>query len=164
MKLTTFLLARTIENWAKLMLDSKRTFKIKVTSRWTVFRILLMSQLFAFKEFCIEKRLFNILKTTKVTKLTEAILKSSYRVLQESPCFISCMISEETYFSGYILFTLQRPVLLSYRNQLINLHSKSIDWFLFARYYISLMDVAQNLTFITSYYIYFKLLIILFSF
>ena len=82
-----------------------------------------MSQLFAFKEFCIEKRLFNILKTAKVTKLTKAILKSSDRVPQESPCFISCMISEETYFSGYVLFTLQRPVLLSYRNQLINLHS-----------------------------------------
>ena len=32
------------------------------------------------------------------------------------------------------------------------------------RYYISLMDVAQNLIFITSYYIYFKLLMILFSF
>ena len=32
------------------------------------------------------------------------------------------------------------------------------------RYYTSLMDVAQNLIFITSYYIYFKLLMILFSF
>ena len=31
-------------------------------------------------------------------------------------------------------------------------------------YYISLMDVAQNLIFITSYYIYFKVLMILFSF
>ena len=31
------------------------------------------------------------------------------------------------------------------------------------RYYISLMDVAQNLIFVTSYYIYFKLLMILFS-
>ena len=30
------------------------------------------------------------------------------------------------------------------------------------RYYISLMDAAQNLIFITSYYIYFKLLMILF--
>ena len=32
------------------------------------------------------------------------------------------------------------------------------------RHFISLMDVAQNLMFITSYYIYFKLLMILFSF
>ena len=31
------------------------------------------------------------------------------------------------------------------------------------RYYISLMDVAQNLIFLTSYYIYFKLLMIVFS-
>ena len=33
-----------------------------------------------------------------------------------------------------------------------------------SRYYISLMDVAQNLIFITWYYIYFKLLMILFLF
>ena len=33
-----------------------------------------------------------------------------------------------------------------------------------ARHYISLMDVAQNLIFITAYYVYFKLLMILFSF
>ena len=43
MKLTTFFLARTIENWAKRMLDSERTFKIKVRSYWTVFEISLIS-------------------------------------------------------------------------------------------------------------------------
>ena len=32
------------------MLDSDRTFKIKVRSRWIVFRIFLTSQLIAFKE------------------------------------------------------------------------------------------------------------------
>ena len=42
----------------------------------------LRQQLFSFKEFCIEKRLSNIVKTTNVVKLTKAILKSSYRVLQ----------------------------------------------------------------------------------
>ena len=32
MKLTTFFLGRTIENWAKRMLDSEKTFRIKVRS------------------------------------------------------------------------------------------------------------------------------------
>ena len=51
----------------------------------------------------MEKRLPNILKTTNVTKLTKAILKSSYRVLQEPRCLISFIIFEEKYFSDYIL-------------------------------------------------------------
>ena len=68
-------------------------------------RFCLRQQLSVFKEFCIEKKLSNIFKTTNVTKLTKAILKSSYRVQQKSPCFISCMIFEEKYFSGYILLT-----------------------------------------------------------
>ena len=33
------------------MLDSERTFKIKVRSHWTVFGILFTQELFAFKEF-----------------------------------------------------------------------------------------------------------------
>ena len=39
-------------------------------------------QLFAFKQFCMEKRFPNIFKTTNVTTLTNTILKSSYVVLQ----------------------------------------------------------------------------------
>ena len=38
-------------------------------------------QLFAFNEFCMEKRLSDIFKSANVTKLTKAILKSSYRFL-----------------------------------------------------------------------------------
>ena len=53
----------------------------------------------------MEKKLSNIFKTTNVMKLTKAILKSSYRVLQESLCHVSCMIFEEKYLSGYILLT-----------------------------------------------------------
>ena len=64
----------------------------------------LSQQLFAFKEFCTNERLSNIF-TTNVTKLTKAILKSSYRVLQESPYLIPCMIFKEKYFSDYILLT-----------------------------------------------------------
>ena len=43
MKLTSFFLGRTIENYAKWMLDSERTFTIKVRSAWTVFESLLAS-------------------------------------------------------------------------------------------------------------------------
>ena len=42
----------------------------------------LHQQLFAFNECYVETRLSNIFKTTKVTKLTEAIPESSYRALQ----------------------------------------------------------------------------------
>ena len=59
------------------MLDSERTFEIKVRSRWTM-KFCLHQQLFTFKEFCMENRLSNILKTINVTKLTKAILKGSY--------------------------------------------------------------------------------------
>ena len=50
----------------------------------------------------MEKRLFNIFKTKKVTKLIKANLK---RLLQKSPFLISCMKFEERHISGYILLT-----------------------------------------------------------
>ena len=53
----------------------------------------------------MEKRLSNIFKIENVKNLTNAILKSSYRILQESICLISCIIFEEKYFSSYILST-----------------------------------------------------------
>ena len=53
----------------------------------------------------MEKILSNIFKTKNVTKSIKAILKSCYRVLQESICIISCIIFKEKYFSGYILLT-----------------------------------------------------------
>ena len=43
MKLATFFLAGTMKNSLKGILDSERTFKIKVRSRWTVFENLLTS-------------------------------------------------------------------------------------------------------------------------
>ena len=90
-------LARTIENWEKWILDSERPFKIKV--KCSKFR--LHQQLFAFKEFYIEKRLSNIFKTVNddiFTKLTKTILKRSYRAPQESPCLISKIIFEENIY------------------------------------------------------------------
>ena len=86
------------------MLDSERTFKIRYGHVGQFPKFRLHQQLLAFKEFCMEKR-SNIFKATNVTKLTKAVLKSSYRVLQESPCLISYTIFEEKYFSGYIPLT-----------------------------------------------------------
>ena len=46
----TFFLVRTIESYTKWMLDSKRTFKIKVRLPWTTFEILLTSAI-----ICIQR-------------------------------------------------------------------------------------------------------------
>ena len=59
----------------------------------------LHEQLFAFKVLHRKE----IVQTANIPKLTKAILKRLYQVLQESTCLISCMIIEEIYFSGYIL-------------------------------------------------------------
>ena len=64
------------------MLDFEITFTVKVRLRWAIRPFFLCQQLFSFKEFHMKMRLVNILKTTNVTKLTKAILESSYIVLQ----------------------------------------------------------------------------------
>ena len=46
----------------------------------TIFQIL-CQQLFAFKIFCMETRLNNILKTTNTTNFIKTILENSYKVL-----------------------------------------------------------------------------------
>ena len=63
------------------MLDSKRTFKIKVRLRGQISKFWLGQQLFALKEFCMETRLSNIFKTTIVTNLAKVIQEGPYRVL-----------------------------------------------------------------------------------
>ena len=73
------------------MVNYERKFKIKVKSGWTAFKNSLTSTVIVFKEFCMEKRLSNIFRTTKVTKLIKAILKSSYRngkTLKQSVYFL----------------------------------------------------------------------------
>ena len=89
-KLTTFFFVRTIENQAKLILDSEITFKIKVRSPHLeqFCELRLRQQLFAFKEFCMEMRLSNIFKTTNISKLIKAILENSHRVLQDPVYFL----------------------------------------------------------------------------
>ena len=81
---------KNIYNKSKVSLDSFRNSAY-------------VSSYLHFKEFCIEKKLSNIFKTTNIAKLTKVILKSSYRIRQESICHISCIIFEEEYFSSYIL-------------------------------------------------------------
>ena len=67
------------------MLDSKRTFKIKIRLRGQISKFWLGQQLFALKEFCMETRLSNIFKTTIVTNLAKVIQESPYKVLQVTP-------------------------------------------------------------------------------
>ena len=50
MKISTFFLARTIKSLVKWILDSERTFKVKVRFHWTVFEILLTSAI-----ICIQR-------------------------------------------------------------------------------------------------------------
>ena len=64
------------------MLDSERTFKIKVRLLGQFSKFCLRQQLRAFKEFCMETRLSNIFKSTNVRNLTKVIQQNSYRVLQ----------------------------------------------------------------------------------
>ena len=47
-------------------------------SRWRVFQIFLMS---AVKRFCMEARLYNILKTANATKFIKTILEGTYEVV-----------------------------------------------------------------------------------
>ena len=63
----------------------------------------LRQPIFAFKVFCMEKKWSTIFEATNIMNLTYAILKSSYRDLQDPPWLIFCMIFEKNYISGYIL-------------------------------------------------------------
>ena len=60
------------------MTYSESTSKIKVRSRWTIFKIL---QIFAFKWFRMETRLLNISKNTKDENFIKTIIESSYKFL-----------------------------------------------------------------------------------
>ena len=64
------------------------------------------------------------------------------------------MISNSGYFTEKISCFL---------NNHLQPFSQAVKSCIEARYYTSLIDVAQNLTFFTSYYIYSELLMILFS-
>ena len=76
MKLVTFFVARTKNSLAKIITDSETTTKINVRSGWVLSLILLTSAVI-YKE----TRLCNIFKTKKVMILTNAIIKSPYKVL-----------------------------------------------------------------------------------
>ena len=70
------------------MLDSERKFKIKIRWGWTIFEILLLfafklEQSFAFKEFCMKKKIFQYLQNCKRQEVDHDILESSYRWVQQ---------------------------------------------------------------------------------
>ena len=90
-KLTTFSTAQGTKNETKLIADPKSTSKINVRSRWTVFKILLMP---AVKTFCMETRLYNILKTTNATKFIKSISESTYEVVFGTLSYLVLFISK----------------------------------------------------------------------
>ena len=81
MKLATFLISSAKRILTKLLRFSESLIKIKVRSCWTLFLILLQ-QLFANNDFCMETRLCNIFKTANAMTLTKTILESPYEQLQ----------------------------------------------------------------------------------
>ena len=64
------------------MLDSERTFKIKVRLRWTAFEILLTSAIICIQRVLHGNEIVQYLQNYKVTNLAKVIQESSYRVLQ----------------------------------------------------------------------------------
>ena len=64
------------------MLDSERTFKKREGWLEQFSKFCLRQQLFAFKEFYMERRFSNIFKTINVTNLTKVIHESYDRVLK----------------------------------------------------------------------------------
>ena len=59
-------------------------------------------QLFAFKEFCMEKRFSNTFKIKNITNLTRVILESSYGVLQVT--FKWKILKQPVYFLKAVKF------------------------------------------------------------
>ena len=81
-KLTTFSTAKTAKKETKPISDSENASKTKARSFWTYLdKFCLCQQLFSFKEFSMEARLYNISKTKNATKLAKPTLESSYKFL-----------------------------------------------------------------------------------
>ena len=59
--------------------EKTNSWSWNMRSRWSEFW--LCQQLFAYKRFCMETRLNNILKTTNTTKFSKTILVSTYKVV-----------------------------------------------------------------------------------
>ena len=81
---------------------SERTSKIKIKSPGHFLKFCLCQQLFAFKTFCMETRLYNIFKSKNATKLARPILKSSYKVLLEA--ILSVTLRQPVHFLQTVEF------------------------------------------------------------
>ena len=80
----------------------------------------------------VRKRTLNHL--AKLVSQTECSFTNLVVVGSNPVAIIPCMAFEEKYFQLFlILLTLSRRRYLSYRNQSIDLQSKSIGWFLYDR-------------------------------
>ena len=77
MKLATLFVSSTKRIFTKLLRFSESLMKIKVRACWALFLILLQ-QLFANNDFCMETRLCNIFKTANAMTLTKTIFESTY--------------------------------------------------------------------------------------
>ena len=65
------------------MLHSRRTFKKRKDYVRRFLKFCLRQQLFAFKEFCMETRLFNIFKTTNVAIFYVRSMEEIFRYLKK---------------------------------------------------------------------------------
>ena len=82
-KQITFSTAQGTKKETKPVADPKSTSKINTRSHVEhISKFCLCQQLFAFKNFCLETRLSNILiKTTNATKFIKTVLESTYKAL-----------------------------------------------------------------------------------
>ena len=69
-------------------------------SEWVILKE--HQQLFAFKKFCMETRLYNICKSKNATKLARPILLSSYKVLLEK--ILSVTLRQPVHFLRAVEF------------------------------------------------------------
>ena len=97
MKLTMFFISSTKRIFTKLLSFSESSIKIKARSHWALFLILLQ-QLFANNDFCMETRLCNIFKTANAMTLTKIILESPYNNCKV--CVKELSLTTRTVFNG----------------------------------------------------------------
>ena len=84
------------------MLDSERTFKIKVGLRRIAFEILLMSTIICIQRVLHGNEIVQYLQNYKVTNLAKVIQESSYRVLQVTSK--SKILKQSAYFLKAVEF------------------------------------------------------------
>ena len=75
MKLATFFISKTKQNYAEILTVPESTIKIKTMLPWILFKILLTSAIICKQSFCAKTKLYNVFKT-------KTILESAYNLVQ----------------------------------------------------------------------------------